>query len=291
MKHHVCTVLLLASFVLCAEFDKYALFGKVYRIGRFNDEDSFDINQVETILKQLPVAAQKNIEKLFGSTDKNGVSQPLLLLGGIRNADTTAVAKAIALHWGYDYYLIEASAFLQASNEKQDSLLSEARAISKQKKPIVFIITELPEMEDYFALHACDLRMLIDQCAQYPNVMVIATSAFREEQLSDSVKQRFNTIVSIESHEEQPKISWLERNKTACIVASGFVCCALVAVSVGTYILSATMQLEQCNQNALLHQQITDLLGEVSSLKQKYKEQNESFQKKHTDMQQRLNKL
>jgi hypothetical protein len=75
------------------------------------------------------------------------------------------------------------------------------------------------------------------------------------------------------------------------LVASGFFGCALAAVSVGTYILFATMQLQQHNYNSLLHQQITDLLGEVNFIKEKYNQQNELFQNKHVDMEQRLNKL
>ena len=90
----------------------------------FNDEDFFDINQVEKILKQLPVVVQKNLKKFLYPSDGNQLPQRLLLLGGVANADTTAVAKAIVLRWGYDYYLIEAAAFLQASHEKRDSLLS-----------------------------------------------------------------------------------------------------------------------------------------------------------------------
>ena len=40
--------------------------------------------------------------------------------------------------------------------------------------------------------------MLIDQCAQYPDVLVIATSAFTKGQLSEEVKERFGgDIISV----------------------------------------------------------------------------------------------
>ena len=124
-------------------------------------------------------------------------------------------------------------------------------------------------------------------CAIF-NVLVIATSAFREEQLSDSVKQRFNNIVSIESHKEQPKISWLEKNKIAYMITAGFVCCALAAIYIGTQILSATIQLQQHNQNILLNQKIIDLSQSISCIRETYNEQIQSVQNQQLDMQKEL---
>ncbi|HEX4068701.1 MAG TPA: hypothetical protein VHX42_01260, partial [Candidatus Babeliales bacterium] len=261
MKHHVCAVLLFVSSLVCAEFDKYALFEKEYRIGRFNDEDSFDMKEAAKILQQLPVPVKKNMRKLLDLSDKDVIPQRLLLLGGIRNADTTDIAKIIALYWGYDYYLIEASVFLQACREgREDALLSEVRCIAQKGKPIVFIVTELAEMEDYFGLYAFTLQRMVDQCAEYPHVKVIATSAFQQEQLSIIVKEKFQDIVSVVCGQSTDiKRNWLERNKNACIVAAGFVLCSLAAIYVGSYILFATMQLQQQNENSSLNQKITDL--------------------------------
>jgi hypothetical protein len=283
MKHHVCAVLFFVNSLFCTVFDRRAVLDKEYLIGRFSDVDSFDIDQVEKILKQLPATVKKNIENLLYPADGNELPQRLLLLGGVRNANTTAIAKAIALRWGYDYYVIEAVAFLQANHDKRDFLLSEARSI---RKPIVFIITELPEMRDYFELYACTLEMLIDQCAQYSNAMVIATSAYQHEQLPDHIKEKFSHIVSLTSNEPMQakiKMSWIEKNKTACVVTA----CALAALCIGTQIFYTVMCLQQQNENILLNQQVTDLCNVVGFIKA----QSQSFQKQQSDIQKQLDEM
>ncbi len=292
MKHHICVALFFVSSMVCAEVDKRTGIDKTARIGRFSSEDCFDINQAGKIVKQWSVAIKKNVQRFLCPSDEDPIPQRLLLLGGIRNTDTTTIAKMIALRWKYDYYVIEAYAFLQACREgREDNLLSEVRSIIRQGKPIALITTEIAEMEDYFGLYAFTLRIMIDQCADYPNVMVIGTSAFREEQLSELVKQRFTDIISIDGNRAQDaalqKMNWLEKNKTACMIAAGFVCCALGTIYVGTYILSATMQLQQQHENSLLNQQVTDLLSELHSIKEKY----QLFQKQQSDIQQKLNRL
>src|SRR5260221_6862337 len=191
MKHHVCAVLLCMSSLLSAEVDKHGIADKSKRIGRFSYEDSVDENLVEEVLKHSPAAVKKNIKNLLYPSDENVALQSLLLLGGISNASTTAIAKSIALRCGYDYYVIEASVLLKEYREGRQMLLNEVRPIIKSGKPIALIITELPEMADYSGVLASTLWLLIDQCAQYQDVLVIATSAFAKGQLSEDIKDRF----------------------------------------------------------------------------------------------------
>lgn len=239
MKHHVCAVLLFVSSMLCAEVDKHVIADKSKRIGRFNYEDSFNEDLFEKVLKHSPAAVKKNIKKLLYPSDEDVIPQRFLLLGGTSNASTTALAKAIALRCGYDYYVIEASALLQEYREGRQMLLHEVRPIIKQGKPIALIITELPEMADYSGLLASTLWMIIDQCEQYPDVLVIGTSAFQQEELSDEVKKRFgDDIISVVLDKQAQKCiedmaiskkSWVKRHKVACIVTMSFVCFLSVA--------------------------------------------------------------
>jgi hypothetical protein len=255
MKHHVCAVLLFMSSLLCAEVDKNVIADKSQRIGRFSYEDSFDENLVEEVLKHSPAAVKKNINTLlYPSADVEGISQRLLLLGGTSNASTTAIAKSIALRCGYDYYVIEASALLQDYREGRQMLLPEVRPIIKRGKPIALIITELPEMADYSGLLASTLWMLIDQCEQYPDVLVIGTSACKKGQLSEDVKERFGeNIISVSLNQslqdqietKEIRKSWFEKHKIGCAVVGGAACLTLATVHVVSQILFATIKAER----------------------------------------------
>jgi hypothetical protein len=253
MKHQVSTLLLLVSFSLCADSDKYTIADKSKRIGRFSYEDSFDENLVETVLKNSSSVVKKNINKLlYPSTEDDELGQQLLLLGGVSNTSTTAIAKSIALRCGYEYYVIEASVLLREYREGRQMLLSEIRPIIKQGKPIALIITELPEMADYSGLLASTLWMLIDQCAQYPDVLVIATSALQKGQLSEDIKERFGeNIISVSLNKsmqdqiengEVKKDSWFEKNKLTCAIAGGAACFILAATHVAVQTWFAIVQ-------------------------------------------------
>jgi hypothetical protein len=261
MKHHVCAVLLFASSLVCAEVEKYAVADKSKRIGRFSYEDSFDENLVEEVLKHSPAAVKKNIKNLLYPSQEDTAPQPLLLLGGTSNATTTAIAKSIALRCGYDYYVIEASVLLQEYREGRQMLLNEVRPIIKKGKPIALIITELPEMADYSGLLASTLWMLIDQCAQYPDVLVIGTSALNKGQLSEDIKERFGeNIISVSLNKamqdrienEEIKKNWLERNKVACTMVVGV---ALTTIYTAAQIVFALTALETIKQQSDLQQQ------------------------------------
>jgi|GEM_PF-3315523 len=251
MKHQVCTLLLLVGFSVCAESN---IADKSRRIGRFSYEDSFDENLVETVLSNSSAVVKKNVKKLLYPDNEDDVmGQRMLLLGGTSNASTTAIAKAMALRCGYEYYVVEAAALLREYREGRQMLLSEIRPIIKQGKPIAIIITELPEMADYSGLLASTLWLLIDQCAQYPDVLVVATSAFNKGQLSEDIKERFGTdIISVSLDKfmqkkiedvTMQKASWLERNKEACILAGGLACFALAAGNLYAQILFADKML------------------------------------------------
>ena len=251
MKHQVAALFLLVGFMLSADSDKYVIADKSKRVGRFSYEDSFDEKLVETVLKNSPSVVKKNIKRLlYAEPGEDNVPQRLLLLGGISNASTTAVAKAIALRCGYEYYLIEASALLREYREGRQALLTEVRSVIKQGKPIAIIITELPEMADYSGLLASTLWLLIDQCEKYPDVLVIATSAFQQGELSEVVKDRFGEdIISVGVDTEKsikniikPKTSWLKRNNIILALLFGFICCAVVVYE-ATHIVLAIEQL------------------------------------------------
>lgn len=273
MKHHVCAVLFFVSPMIYAEADKHAVADKSTRIGRFNYEDSFDENLVEEILKNSPVIVKKNIKNLLYPANEDDVPQRLLLLGGTSNASTTAIAKAIALRCGYDYYLIEASALLKEYREGRQMLLNEVRPIIKKGKPIALIITELPEMADYSGLLASTLWMLIDQCAQYPDVLVIGTSACNKGQLSEDIQERFGkNIISVvldqlmqeQIEELASNMSWLERNKMTCIITAGVLLTVHVVVQMlcaitQTIILQEQYDLQKQQRATQLQQYLTQL--------------------------------
>lgn len=255
MKHQVYAFLLCISFSLYADNDSHVA-DKSQRIGRFSYEDSFDENLVEDILKHSPSIVKKNIKRLLYPSSNEDIPQRLLLLGGTSNATTTAVAKTIALRCGYEYYVINAAALLQEYREGRQMLLSEVRPIIKSGKPIALIITELPEMTDYSGVLASTLWLLLDQAAQYSDVLVIGTSAFERGQLSEDVKERFGENIlsfalnkSIRDRIESTaiKASWLERHKIACMVAAAVTGCALMAAHVAIQIFFITKQREKEN--------------------------------------------
>ena len=252
MKHQVYALFLCISFSLCAESDN-SIADKSKRIGRFSYEDSFDESLVEKILKHAPSAVKKNIKRLLYPSESEDIPQRLLLLGGTSNAVTAVVAKAIALRCGYEYYVINAAALLREYREGRQMLLSEVRPIIKSGKPIALIITELPEMADYSGLLASTLWLLIDQCAQYEDVIVIGTSALKKGQLSEEVKERFgeNLIPVVLDTKLQDNIEnvvvvkpdWLERNKIICCAVGALMYCTLIAIQLYVQLLS----MEQLN--------------------------------------------
>ena len=265
MKHHVCAVLLCISSLLFAEVDKHSIADKSKRIGRFSYEDSFDENLVEEVLTNSPAAVKKNIKNLLYPSDEDAAPQSLLLLGGTSNASTTAIAKSIALRCGYDYYVIEASVLLKEYREGRQMLLNEVRPIIKRGKPLALIITELPEMADYSGLLASTLWMLIDQCRQYPDVLVIGTSACNKGQLSEDVKERFgeniipvslNKTLQDQIENDESKKNWFERNKVACAVVGGAACLTLATVHL---IVQALLAIEQ---NRILTEQYKTQLNQ-----------------------------
>lgn len=270
MKHQVWTVLLCVSFSLYAES---VIADKLDRIGRFSYEDSFDENLVETVLKNSSPVVKRNVKRLLYPDAGQQEMQRLLLLGGESNASTTAIAKAMAVRCGYEYYVIDASVLLQAYREGRQMLLDEVRPIIKQGKPIAIIITELPEMADYSGLLASTLWLLIDQCAQYQDVFVIATSAFKKEQLSQEIKDHFDgDIINValnksmrNSFEDEvmKRMSWLERNKGACIVVAGLACFVLGVAHLYAQILFADAQVEQDNKQMLLQDKMVLLYEQL----------------------------
>lgn len=284
MKHHVTTLFLLLSCMLNANSDKYTIADKSKRVGRFSYEDSFDEKLVETVLKNSPSIVKKNIKQLlYPENGEDNTKQRLLLLGGISNANTTAVAKAIALRCGYEYYLIEASALLKEYREGRQALLTEVRSVIKQGKPIAIIITELPEMADYSGLLASTLWLLIDQCEKYPDVLVIATSAFQQGQLSGEIKERFGgDIISVCLDQyAQKKIKdaviqnrWIEKNKTVLMVAGGVTCLSLAAVHVVTQIFFAIAEAKRGEKLLSLMQEGRDKQDKQYNLqREEYKAQ------------------
>jgi len=269
MKHQVCALLLFVNFALCADSDTHTIADKSQRIGRFSYEDSFDQNLVETVLKNSSAVVKKNIQRLlYQSHDEDVLGQRLLLLGGVSNASTNAIAKTVALRCGYEYYVVEAAALLREYREGRQMLLSEIRPIIKQGKPIAIIITELPEMADYSGLLASTLWLLIDQCAQYPDVLLIATSGCEKEQLSEDVKERFaGNIISVslaKSMEERmknaaiKKSSWVERNKLTLAVVGGLASLTLAAGHLSAQILFGVMQIAIEEEKMILQKRMVD---------------------------------
>ena len=292
MKHQVWTVLLFVSFSLCAE---NVIADKLDRIGRFSYEDSFDENLVETVLKNSSPVVKRNVKRLLYPDGGQEEMQRLLLLGGTSNASTIAIAKAIAVRCGYEYYVIEASALLQAYREGRQMLLNEVRPIIKQGKPIAIIITELAEMADYSGLLASTLWLLIDQCAQYQDVFVIATSAFKKEQLSQEIKDRFNgDIISVAldksmrdriEDETVKKMSWLERNKIACLIVGGLACFALGVAHLYAQVLFADAQAARENVMILLENKILSVYEKMLFVGKEMQDQQCRIQGQQYDMQ------
>jgi hypothetical protein len=289
MQHQVYGLLLCMSLSLCADANKYVIIDKSQRIGRFSYEDSFDENVMENILKHSPANVKKNIKKLLYPSTNEEIPQRLLLLGGTSNASTAAVAKAVALRCGYEYYVIDAAALLREYREGRQMLLSEVCPIIKSGNPIAVIITELPEMADYSGLLASTLWLLIDQCAQYQDVLFIATSRFSEKQLSHEIKELFaeNIIpISLDKSTRQcieaiskPKKSWIEKYKGA-LIAAGFVCCALAT---GCAIIRSLSIVEQIrkeweNKKRSLDQRITILNKYMQSMQSMIGELEPLFQ-------------
>ncbi len=265
MKHHVFTSLLFVSCLLRADFDDSAIFDKSMRIGRFSYEDSFDDSLVQAVLNNSSGAIKKNITKLLYPSKDDYDAKRLLLLGGTSNAATTAIAKSIALRCGYEYYVIEAGSLLQEYRSGSQMLLNEIRPILKQGKPIVFIITELPELVEYSGILASTLWMLLDQCEVYSeDVCVIATSMFHKGQLSQQVKERFGeNIISVfldkstQDQIENPVITkpFVIDKKTVCIAV-------LAILYVGMQICFAIERVKKENEKLILMHQMADEFSE-----------------------------
>ena len=303
MHHQVYGLLLCMSFSLCADANEYDIADKSQRIGRFSYEDSFDENVIENILKHSPANVNKNIKKLLYPSTNEEIPQRLLLLGKVSNASLTAIAKAIALRCGYEYYVIEASILLRACREgRHILLLNEVNTIIKSGKPIALIITELPEMVDYSGLLTSTLWLLIDQCTQYQDVLFIATSGFYEKQLSHEIKELFaENIISISIDKSiqqrikaisEPKKSWIEKYKGA-FIAAGFVCCALATGYAIIQMLSIVEQIRKQweDEKRLLEQRIVGLNNDMKFVTEENNKQEQLFRDQLIDIQKQLNEL
>lgn len=282
MKHLAWLFLLLSSFSWCGSGDNPVITDKSQRVGRFSHEDSFDEKLVQKILNNSSSLVKKNVKKLLYPDDEDDVmSQRLLLLGGTSNSTTTVTAKAIAVRCGYEYYVIEAAPLLRDYREGRLMILNEVRSIIKQGKPVAIIITELAEMADYSGILASTLWLIVDQCAQYPDVLVIGTSAFQEEQLSEDIKKRFGDgIVSIEpvprkqkniKNTVESKTSWIKRHKVPCILIAGLVCISVAAgygfAQIELVVGQIQEQEENNKQNQLLKNQQLNMQEELTKIK------------------------
>jgi hypothetical protein len=172
--------------------------------------------------------------------------------------------------------VIEASALLKDYREGRHMLLNEVRPIIKKGKPIALIITELPEIADYSGLLASTLWMLIDQCEQYPDVLVIGTSACNKGQLTEDIKERFgeniipvslNKVMQDCIENEEIKKSWFERNKGTCVIVGGVACLTLATIYVATQVAGLVINYDVLQkQMSIENTRITDELGKLNDL-------------------------
>jgi hypothetical protein len=272
MKYHACALLFFVNFLL----SNYVITDKSQRIGRFNHEDFFDENLVQEVLNCSPSVVKKYVKKLlYADSDDYEFPEQILLLGKSK-ISTTAIAKAMALRAGYDYYVIEASALLKAYYNGKQRLLAEVVPIRKQVRPIALIITELPELMEYSGLLESILWRFIGKCAFMSDTLIIGTSRLQKEQLSQDMLDQFgDDIISLEldqmaqkrTEKIVSKTSWIEKNKIPCLIAAGLLCCAVTTGYLFTQIVCAVQVLTQLKyENGLLRQEINNLSNEIGTM-------------------------
>jgi AAA+ superfamily predicted ATPase len=170
------------------------------RIGRFSDEDSFDISCVKDIIAAAPTAVKKIIINLLYPPKNRAALPKRLLLCGKPGTGKTTLAKAIAYACGYDYYLVEAPFLLnEYKNSGPQNLLREIYPLLTAGRPVVVILDELTELTDRYkkendsdATVAAALWILLDSCAQFDNVFFIGTSNKAKKDLPAQLQSRFD---------------------------------------------------------------------------------------------------
>lgn len=172
----------------------------VYRIGRFGYEDSFDFRLVNKVIKGAPAEVKRMMINLLYPPKNRAAIPKRLLLVGQPGTGKTALAKAIAIKCNYQYYIIEAPFLLnEYKNSGQQNLLREIYPLLESGDPIVVIIDEITELTDNYgkdnnsdSMVSSALWLLLDLCAQYPNVFFIGTSNKERKDLPAQLKSRFD---------------------------------------------------------------------------------------------------
>jgi ATPase family associated with various cellular activities (AAA) len=181
--------------------DTYNNGGVCYqRIGRFSDEDYFDAECVNNILAAAPAAIKQIIINLLYPPKNKAALPKRLLLVGKPGTGKTALAKAIAIKCGYDYYMIEAPFLLnEYKNSGPQNLLREIYPVLASGRKVVVILDELTELTDRYkkendsdATVAAALWILLDSCAQCDNVFFIGTSNKQKKDLPAQLQSRFD---------------------------------------------------------------------------------------------------
>lgn len=273
MKYYACALLFFVNFVL----SNHIIADKTQRIGRFNHEDSFDENLVEEVLKHSPAVVKKYIKKLlYLDPDDDEFPEQILLLGETSKISITAIAKAMALRCGYDYYVIEASALLQAYYDGKQRLLAEAVSIRDQVRPIALIITELPELVEHSRLLEIITWRLISKCTFMSDILLIGTSQLQKNELPQDIIDEFDDDI-IELNLDQAaqeriekivsKKNWMKKNKITCFVAAGLLCGVCAAGYLFAQMLFGIQRLQQLKfAKELLKQEVNNLSREINSM-------------------------
>jgi hypothetical protein len=170
------------------------------RIGRFSDEDYFDVECINGVLVAAPTAIKNIIINLLYPPKNKAALPKRLLLVGKPGTGKTTLAKAIAVKCGYDYYVVEAPFLLnEYKNSGPQNLLREIYPLLESGRKVVVILDELTELTDRYkkendsdATVAAALWILLDSCAQYENVFFIGTSNKEKKDLPAQLQSRFD---------------------------------------------------------------------------------------------------